>query len=179
MVYVTHDQTEAMTMADRVVVMNHGVIEQIGPPQELYHRPLSRFVAGFIGSPAMNFLPARVVAQDGGLAMRLEDGATLAVPPERASAYAPFRDKDVILGLRPEGLTEPRGKRDAAPFDARIDIVEPLGMETIVHFALGGTTVCARVDPATQPKPGTTMPLTADMSQMHLINPESGLVVLA
>ena len=85
----------------------------------------------------------------------------------------------MILGLRPEGLTEPRGKRDAAPFDARIDIVEPLGMETIVHFVIGGTTVCARVDPATQPKPGTTMPLNADMSQMHLINPESGLVVLA
>jgi multiple sugar transport system ATP-binding protein len=178
-VYVTHDQIEAMTMADRVVVMNHGVIEQIGPPQELYHRPRSRFVAGFIGSPAMNFLPSRVVAQDNGLAMRLEDGSTLAVPPERMSAYAPFRDKEVILGLRPEALTEPRGKRGAAPFDARIDIVEPLGMETIIHFAIGGTTLCARVDPATQPKPGTVMPLTADMDQMHLINPESGLVVQA
>src|SRR5205085_11629657 len=90
-VYVTHDQVEAMTLADRVVVMNGGRIEQVGPPQELYHHPTTRFVAGFIGSPAMNFLPCRVVDGAEGLAVQLEDGQVLPIPPARTTRYTPFR----------------------------------------------------------------------------------------
>src|SRR5271154_2165251 len=93
-VYVTHDQIEAMTLADRVVVMNHGVIEQVGAPQELYHNPASRFVAGFIGSPAMNFLPVKVI-DEGGLMVQLADGEKLAVPPQRVDRYGPFRGRDM------------------------------------------------------------------------------------
>src|ERR1700688_3380491 len=104
-VYVTHDQVEAMTLADRVVVMNHGVIEQIGAPQELYHHPATRFVAGFIGSPGMNFLPVTVL-DDGGLKIRLADGTTLPVPPQRVDRYGPYKGQDMTLGLRPEHLTE-------------------------------------------------------------------------
>src|SRR5246127_1685461 len=104
-VYVTHDQVEAMTLADRVVVMNRGRIEQVGTPNDLYHHPATRFVAGFIGSPAMNFLPCRV--QDGaggGLAIRVTDAITVPVPPSRIDRYGAFKGKDMVLGLRPEHL---------------------------------------------------------------------------
>src|ERR1700754_3811032 len=96
-VYVTHDQVEAMTLADRVVVMNHGVIEQVGSPQELYHHPATRFVAGFIGSPAMNFLPARVQdGANGGLAVRVTDTITVPVPPSRMDRYGVFKGQDMV-----------------------------------------------------------------------------------
>src|SRR5208282_2444526 len=103
-VYVTHDQVEAMTLADRVVVMNHGRIEQVGAPQELYHHPATRFVAGFIGSPAMNFIPAKVI-NDNGLYVLMPTGEKLAVPPQRSNSYAPFAGRDMTLGIRPEHLT--------------------------------------------------------------------------
>src|SRR6202042_2277258 len=101
-VYVTHDQVEAMTLADRVVVMNHGVIEQVGSPQDLYHNPATRFVAGFIGSPAMNFLPCHVQdGSNGGLAVRVGDSITVPIPPARAGRYGAFKGQAMVLGLRP------------------------------------------------------------------------------
>jgi len=173
-VYVTHDQVEAMTLADRVVVMNGGVIEQVGPPQELYHRPRTRFVAGFIGSPGMNFLPVRL--RDG--AVHLGDGQALPVPPARLDRYAPHRDRDMLLGLRPEHLTDTRepGRPGFAPLLAQVDVVEPMGMETMVHFALAGTPVVARASPDTAAQPGQPLPLLADMNAMHLIDPNGGVV---
>src|SRR5215831_6505757 len=102
-VYVTHDQVEAMTLADRVVVMNHGVIEQIGSPQTLYHDPQTRFVAGFIGSPAMNFLDCKVQdGANGGLSVRITDQIVLPVPPSRTDRYGKYKGKEMVLGLRPE-----------------------------------------------------------------------------
>ena len=177
-VYVTHDQVEAMTLADRVVVMNHGVIEQVGPPQELYHNPTTRFVAGFIGSPAMNFLPVRVI-DEGGLKLQLADGAKLSVPPQRVERYSPFKGREMTLGLRPEHLTETRDqeKPNVQHINAKVDVVEPMGMETLVHFFINGVPVCARVDPATHAEPGEMLPLTADLNQMHLMEPDSGRVV--
>src|SRR5947208_13943838 len=103
-VYVTHDQVEAMTLADRVVVMNRGRIEQIGPPNELYHAPKTRFVAGFIGSPAMNFLPCRLEEHDVALRVRLSEELTRPVPPAHAARYRPSVGKDLIFGLRPEHI---------------------------------------------------------------------------
>ncbi len=177
-VYVTHDQIEAMTLADRVVVMNHGIIEQVGPPQELYHHPATRFVAGFIGSPAMNFLPVRVV-NDGGLAVILANGTRLAVPPARVDRYAPFTGKAMTLGLRPEHLTEVHDveKPGVIRMDALVDVVEPMGMETLVHFFIDGAAVIARVDPNTTAAPRQTLGLAADMNNMHLIEDASGKVV--
>ena len=177
-VYVTHDQIEAMTLADRVVVMNQGRIEQVGPPQELYHNPATRFVAGFIGSPAMNFLPVRVT-NEGGLTLTLASGAKLAVPPSRVARYAPYANREMTLGLRPEHLTETRDveKPGVVLFDALVDVTEPMGMETMVHFFEGGAPVCARVDPATVCEPGQKLTLAADMNQMHLIENDSGKVV--
>jgi multiple sugar transport system ATP-binding protein len=177
-VYVTHDQIEAMTLADRVVVMNHGIIEQVGPPQELYHHPKTRFVAGFIGSPAMNFLPVQIV-DEGGLKVRMTDGVTLAIPPERVARYAPFKGQKMTLGLRPEHLTETRDmeKPNVVVFNCKVDVVEPMGMETMVHFFVGKDPVCARVDPNTPCGPGETLPLAADMNNMHLIEDSSNKVV--
>jgi multiple sugar transport system ATP-binding protein len=178
-IYVTHDQVEAMTLADRVVVMNHGVIEQVGPPQELYHRPTTRFVAGFIGSPAMNFLPVRVTNGAHGLGLLLANDVTLPIPPSRHQRYAPYRDREMTLGLRPEHLTDPL---ETVPpgfvrFEAPVDVVEPMGMETMIHFFVDNTPVCARVNPATHAQPGEMLPLSADLNQMHLIEPDSGRVV--
>ena len=179
-VYVTHDQVEAMTLADRVVVMNGGVIEQVGSPQELYHSPATRFVAGFIGSPAMNFLPVRVEdGTGGGLSVRVSEQISLAVPPSRTDRYGKYKGQQMILGVRPEHLFEyhENGRAGWERVDLPVDVVEPMGMETMVHFFIGHEPVCARVDPATHAEPGEMLPLTADMNQMHLMESDTGRVV--
>jgi len=181
-VYVTHDQVEAMTLADRVVVMNGGKIEQIGSPNEVYHRPTTRFVAGFIGSPAMNFLPCRLVEGtngSAGLSVKLSDKLSFPVPPDRIARYRPYAGRELTFGLRPEDIIEKRGDLPPgrAAFDAQLDVVEPMGMETMVYFLVQGTEVCGRVDPAVAGKPGETMPLVADLNHMHLIDPQTDQVL--
>ena len=178
-VYVTHDQVEAMTLADRVVVMNAGRIEQVGAPQELYHRPASRFVAGFIGSPGMNFLPARVVQDGDGLAVRLVDGSLLAIPASRTDRYAALRDKEAVFGLRPEHLTDSsaEGRPGFASMMAPAEVVEPMGAETLVHLRVGNAPLCARCTPETKAAPGERLRLWADMNQMHLMEAETGRMV--
>jgi multiple sugar transport system ATP-binding protein len=179
-VYVTHDQVEAMTLADRVVVMNHGIIEQVGTPQELYHSPKTRFVAGFIGSPAMNFIPCRLEGSDGSLSIRLNDALSFPVPPGRAQRYSNLsQNGPLLLGLRPEHITEadahlPPGK---IPFDANLEVTEPMGMETLVYFPLNGIQVCGRVDPNAGAQDGRPMQLAADLNNMHLIDEKTGQVV--
>ena len=186
-VYVTHDQVEAMTLADRVVVMNGGIIEQAGPPQELYHHPKTRFVAGFIGSPGMNFFPVRV----GEDAVSFENGQALAIPPACRSRYAARRTQTMLLGIRPEHLTE-TPRPGSAAMTVLVDVVEPMGMETMVHFRLPATVegagvpppgdglhtlYTARVAPQTPAVAGRPLTLYADMNHMHLIEPDSGRVV--
>ena len=178
-VYVTHDQVEAMTLADRVVVMNGGIIEQVGPPQELYHHPATKFVAGFIGSPAMNFLPARLVGDAGNLAVQLEDGQTLPIPGARTARYAPHHNEPMLLGLRPEHLTDmlDPNRPGLAPMHITVDVVEPMGMETLVHFFQGGAPAIARVNPDSTARPGEVLTLQADMTNMHLIDTATGKVI--
>jgi multiple sugar transport system ATP-binding protein len=178
-VYVTHDQVEAMTLADRVVVMNQGRIEQIGAPQELYHHPKTRFVAGFIGSPAMNFMPCRLGENGSGLHVRLSDTIALPVPDGLGARYRPAAGRELLFGLRPEHITEPRrGERDdVRSFTVTLDVVEPMGMETMVFFRLNGTEVCGRVDPASAGRPGEAMRLCANVDHMHLIDPRTDAVL--
>jgi multiple sugar transport system ATP-binding protein len=178
-IYVTHDQVEAMTLADRVVVMNGGRIEQIGTPHDLYHRPQTRFVAGFIGSPAMNLLPCRLAEAGNGLSLRLADGLSLPVPAERTQAYRPYLERALLLGLRPEHLTETRVYGAGAEFAVPIEVVEPMGMETMVYFLVEGTEVCARVSPEAAAAPGERMRFMADMRHMHLIDPATDRVIPA
>src|SRR5437762_8581167 len=178
-VYVTHDQVEAMTLADRVVVMNRGRIEQIGPPNELYHAPRTRFVAGFIGSPAMNFLPCRLEEAGESLNVNLSDAISFAVPAERAQRYRPVVGKELTFGIRPEHLTEAKtnGSKNLATFDAGIEVVEPMGNETMVFFSIGGVEVCGRIDPNAGARVGSSMKIAAHLDHMHLIDNASGRVL--
>jgi multiple sugar transport system ATP-binding protein len=178
-VYVTHDQVEAMTLADRVVVMNGGLIEQIATPQDLYHHPRTHFVAGFIGSPAMNFIRCRLEQNGIGQRVRISDTISLPVPASRSARFQPLNGKELLFGLRPEHITEPRrNDRDAqCEFATTLDVVEPMGMETMVYFTVDGQEVCGRVDPESAAGPGESMRLYADMDRMHLIDPQTGLVL--
>jgi multiple sugar transport system ATP-binding protein len=176
-VYVTHDQVEAMTLADRVVVMNSGRIEQIGTPHELYHAPRTRFVAGFIGSPAMNFIPCRLIENSGALSVLLGSRLALPVPAERFEAYRPHLDRALLLGLRPEHVTESRAYGAGAEFTLPVDVVEPMGMETMVYVVVDGSEICARVSPEAASAPGEHMRFMADMRHMHLIDPATDRVI--
>jgi multiple sugar transport system ATP-binding protein len=178
-VYVTHDQVEAMTLADRVVVMNAGKIEQIGTPNELYHTPATRFVAGFIGSPAMNFVPATIENNGAALRVRLSDTLAFNVPESRTARYRPHAGKEVIFGLRPEHITETRGRENGVgqEFAVVLDVVEPMGMETMVYFRINGTEICGRVEPTAAKNSGETMQLRANLDHMHLIDTASSAVL--
>ena len=179
-VYVTHDQVEAMTLADRVVVMNAGIIEQVGAPNDLYHMPATKFVAGFIGSPAMNFIPCGLEETAGALRIRLNDAIALPVPSERTARYRPFVGRTgLIFGLRPENIIEPRGTIEPgqAEFEVVLEVTEPMGMETLVHFLVHDIDVCGRVSPNAGALAGQRMRLVAGMNNMHLIDDDSGKVL--
>ena len=179
-VYVTHDQVEAMTLADRVVVMNNGIIEQVGTPNDLYHTPATRFVAGFIGSPAMNFFPCTLEEAAGGLVIRVSEDVTLPVPQDRTDRYRQYVGQALDFGIRPEHLTEVRAAREgelAAPLTVTLDVVEPMGMETLVYFSLNGEEICARMDPSANPQAGEVTTLSANMTHMHLVDPKSHKVL--
>jgi multiple sugar transport system ATP-binding protein len=187
-VYVTHDQVEAMTLADRVVVMNQGEIEQVGTPNELYHHPRTKFVAGFIGSPAMNMLPVKLLEDGTGLRLDLGADVQLSVPPERVERYRKFVGKPgLLIGMRPEHLTDAasaglleaqtNGQGSGQTFTALIDVSEPMGMETLVYFQLQGVTVCGKASPDVDAVAGKPMLMSAKLSQMHLIDDETGLVL--
>jgi multiple sugar transport system ATP-binding protein len=179
-VYVTHDQVEAMTLADRVVVMNRGRIEQIGTPNELYHYPATRFVAGFIGSPAMNFVPCRLQEAAGRLNLRLTDRLAFPVPAARAARYQNVpRNEKLLLGIRPEHLSEANahGEPGVEPFETVLDVTEPMGMETLVYFTLEGTQMCGRVSPAAGAREGAPLRLAVDLNNMHLLNEGTGAVL--
>ena len=180
-VYVTHDQVEAMTLADRVVVMNHGRIEQIGTPNELYHKPATKFVASFIGSPAMNFIPCRLEDVAGKLHVRIDRPhrpfrCRRPAPP--AIRVIPRTDK-LLLGLRPEHITEakPHPEPGVETFDAVLDVTEPMGMETLIYFTMEGTQVCGRVNPNAGAQDGAPLRLAVDLNNMHLLNEVTGAVL--
>jgi multiple sugar transport system ATP-binding protein len=179
-VYVTHDQVEAMTLADRVVVMNHGVIEQVGTPNDLYHAPATKFVAGFIGSPAMNFIPCQLEQAAGALNIRLSDRLSFPVPADRTARYTSHVGKaNLVLGLRPEHIAEtrPHTEPNQHDFDMTIDVVEPMGMETLVYLTIAGVAVCGRVNPNAGAAALQSMKLRADLSNMHLIDDGTGKVL--
>jgi multiple sugar transport system ATP-binding protein len=179
-VYVTHDQVEAMTLADRVVVMNRGKIEQIGAPNDVYHAPKTRFVAGFIGSPAMNFILCRLEEAGDALQVRLSDQIVLPVPESRTARYRPYVGRDgITFGLRPEHLTEakPNGEKHLGYIDAVLEVTEPLGMETLVFFRINGVDVCGRVNPNAGAREGVRMKLAASLDNMHLIDDATGAVL--
>jgi multiple sugar transport system ATP-binding protein len=159
--------------------MNRGKIEQIGAPNFLYHSPATRFVAGFIGSPAMNFIPCKLEQAGDGVTVRLTDQVAFAVPAERVQRYRAYAGKDLTFGIRPEHMTEAKtnGSKNLATFDAGIEVVEPMGNETMVFFSLGGVEVCGRTDPNAAAKVGAAMKMAAHLDHMHLIDNASGRVL--
>jgi len=179
-VYVTHDQVDAMTLADRVVVMNHGCIEQIGTPNDLYHNPATRFVAGFIGSPAMNFVPCRLEEVGGKPFIRLTDRIAFPLPPARAARYQNVsRDEKLLLGIRPEHITEAKAHPEPGieTFDAVLDVTEPMGMETLIYFIVQGEEICGKVNPNAGARDGAPLRLAVDLNNMHLLNEATGVVL--
>ncbi len=178
-IYVTHDQVEAMTMADRIAVINHGVLQQIDTPQELYDHPANKFVAGFIGSPAMNFFPATLKAADG--KFYVDTGAfQVEVPPERKEAYKGYLNRQVILGVRPEHIHNPQFAPAgifAQPVEGTVEVTELMGSEIYVYVRAGEHSFVARVDPRSKYRMGEKGQVVFDMSQMHLFDPETELAI--
>ena len=172
MVYVTHDQVEAMTLADRVVVMRDGRVEQIGAPEAIYNRPASTFVAGFIGAPTMNLLPARIDERGGELVVSLGETA-FAVPAEQAAACRTWMGREVIFGLRPEHLVWSE-HADPTTIEVTASLIEPLGTDTLAFFEVAGHEVVARLPPEAVRHPGERVRIRPDLRRMHLFDPATG-----
>ena len=172
MIYVTHDQVEAMTMGDRIVVMNAGHIQQIGTPLELYARPANQFVAGFIGSPAMNMWRGRV-REAGGTAVFASDGFQMDV----GNAPGVPRDRELVLGLRPEHIYHAAGPYmpgHAAQITSRIDVIEPMGHETLLYTHAGTADIVARIAPQPIPAVDEEIHFAVDLSRLHYFDAATG-----
>jgi multiple sugar transport system ATP-binding protein len=180
MIYVTHDQIEAMTMADRIVLLRDGHIEQAGAPLDLYERPATRYVAGFLGSPSMNFIPAKLVGDGNGLSVRLSDGSQLALPAARSERLANRRDTDVILGVRPEHMSRASTSAQRPGLvmkTVNIELVQPTGSRTYATFRLGETEVIAELQAHDVSQPGESIELAIDMNRVVVIDPASEKVL--
>ncbi|MEV8467453.1 sn-glycerol-3-phosphate ABC transporter ATP-binding protein UgpC [Fluviibacterium sp. DFM31] len=180
-VYVTHDQVEAMTLASRIAVMFKGVLQQYDTPKEIYERPRNKFVAGFMGSPTMNFLDAKVVARDGGFGVTIDggDGTVLPLPADRAVGLS--AGQPVIFGVRPEHFSPVHVAREAVhgsdPVTVKVlvDMVEPTGSETILMTTLAGQEVVASVEPDDAPNEGESIELAINMAKVCLFDPKTEL----
>jgi multiple sugar transport system ATP-binding protein len=168
-IYVTHDQVEAMTLGDRVVVMRDGWIQQVGEPLELYSKPANRFVAGFIGSPAMNF--AEVTIADAGALWLENPGLRVRVPPSRGERLRPYKGQHVTLGIRPEDLHIAGGADPSEYiFDSTVEVVEPLGSEILLDIKAGPNVMVARVDPSVRVKVHESIRLALNPERLHFFD---------
>jgi len=169
-IYVTHDQVEAMTLGDRVVVMKDGVVQQVGEPLELYNNPANRFVAGFIGSPAMNFAPVTVSEADGSLVAQ-NSGLRIKLPEEAARRLRGHVDREVLLGVRPEDLSVADAAAPDTPcFDAVIEVVEQLGSEILLDMKVGEDVMVACVEPGVRVKVRDKLRIAMRPSRIHLFD---------
>lgn len=178
-VYVTHDQTEAMTMGDRIVVMKDGYIQQVDTPMNLYSHPKNVFVAGFIGSPAMNFLKGRLIEVDGFLVFETPS-FRLGSFEEQRPTLAPYIGKEIVFGIRPEAIYDDDDFLTAHQnwtVDVNVDVVEPVGSESYVYFALDGVNVVARLDPTSKAKIMKTHKIAFDMGTAHFFDPDNQVAI--
>jgi multiple sugar transport system ATP-binding protein len=172
-VYVTHDQVEAMTLADRIAVMRAGHVEQLGTPDEIYNHPTSRFVAGFTGSPPMNTAPCTI--SDNGQSLSLDGGISLPVPAATAAKLAALAGKRATFGIRPEHLALAPGNDG---LESTVILTEPLGAETLALLKIGNAELTGRFSPDSALAPGQTISLTVNMARMHLFDTDSGKALL-
>ena len=180
-IYVTHDQVEAMTMADRIVIMKDGVIQQVGKPMELYDHPVNKFVAGFIGSPQMNFLDA-VISEKGGNLVAKVGEHELVIPAAKAKALKDggYVGKTVVLGIRPEDIHDEELFLTSSPdsiIEATIKVYELLGAEVNLHFDLDDVTCTAKVNPRTTARPGDVVKFAMDISRLHVFDKETEQII--
>ena len=174
-IYVTHDQVEAMTMASRIAVINKGVLQQIDSPQNLYDMPANLFVAGFIGSPAMNFFPATLRKDSGKLLIDAVD-FVLPIPPGRVKLYEAHSGKNVIFGIRPENVHDANfvpSNIDSEKIEAKVDVTELMGNEIFLYLVTGKNTFVARVDPRSKAQIGNKSQFAFDMDKFHIFDAET------
>ncbi|SAL18667.1 ABC transporter ATP-binding protein [Caballeronia telluris] len=179
-VYVTHDQIEAMTLGDRIAVMKDGVVQQFGAPQDIYDSPSNLFVAGFIGAPPMNFIAGKLVDAGAGVGLELDTGLgrkVLNLPFDAAKLRGKV-GQEVVLGLRPERITDARSAHDVddarlQPVEVRVDVIEPTGPDTLVFAQVNGKRIVSRVHPASNPQPLTNTTLLFDVSKAVLFDPKT------
>jgi multiple sugar transport system ATP-binding protein len=187
-IYVTHDQTEAMTMGDRIVVMKDGIVQQVDTPQNLYEQPANLFVAGFMGSPAMNFIDAKIVSNNGvlGVEFGYADGKAkycINIPEGKVKddSIKAFIDHDVILGIRPENIHDDEMFLSMAKdgiVEADVEVTELMGAETYLYLNLEGTQITARVDPRSTAKQGDKLKVAFDLNKIHLFDKDTEKVIL-
>jgi multiple sugar transport system ATP-binding protein len=171
-IYVTHDQTEAMTMATRIAVINKGVLQQLDSPQMLYDHPNNLFVAGFIGSPAMNFFPAKLRKDNGHVVVDAGD-FSVKIPPKRSKPYEGHVGKDVIFGIRPENIHDAEfvpSNIDSEKVAVKVDVTELMGNEIFLYLVSGKNTFVARVDPRSQLRVGEQATVAFNMDNIHVFD---------
>jgi len=180
-IYVTHDQTEALTMGSRIVVMKDGFIQQVDSPQKLYDNPCNMFVAGFIGSPQMNFVSAVVDKDDSGTSIKF-GGHSIKLPEGKAAAIPPaYIGKEVTMGIRPENLHDEESYLSAMPdcvIETKVDVTEMMGAETYLYLRVADKPFTARVNPRTTAKAGDTIKIALDANKIHLFDTDTELAIL-
>ncbi len=174
MVYVTHDQIEAMTMGTRIAVMSDGLLQQVGSPQVLYDTPVNRFVAGFIGSPAMNFIDVEVKGSGDGATIE-GAGVSLPLPARLRDAVGPMTARKLVAGIRPEHLEMGAVAGAAGTVRATADVVEYLGNDQLLHVTIGGKDLVAVVGAEHRVRPGDILDLVVPLSKLHLFDVETGI----
>jgi multiple sugar transport system ATP-binding protein len=182
-IYVTHDQVEAMTLASRIAVMHQGILQQFAEPRTVYDRPANMFVAGFMGSPPMNFLPAQIAASGPASVVLTEsEGQTIRLPLPDQVAASVGNGRSVVLGIRPENLVRyDRRLTEEKPYlgtiEAPVEVVEPTGAETMTIVRIGNREVIARFEPDAAPAVGETVTLAVDMAKACLFDPETEMLI--
>ena len=180
MIYVTHDQVEAMTMGDRIVVLNEGRVQQIDTPLDLYAYPANRFVAGFIGSPAMNFMEGRVTEDGGARFTARADAFTLPLTDAQWALVRTQAGRGIVMGVRPEDVYVsggPKAGADRPTVTLRLDAVEPMGNEVFLHTRTPEHEITARVEPQPLPEVGQPITLAFDLAKLHFFDAGTGLVI--
>ena len=181
-IYVTHDQTEAMTMGTRIVVMKDGIVQQVDTPQTIYEKPENMFVAGFIGSPQMNFTDAKIVKEGNNLFVTFGK-EKLPIPADKAKVIkdAGYEGKEVVFGIRPEHMNDDAKfmeEHKDSTISAKIEVMEHMGPETFLYFVCEGTNMVARVEPTTTAQLEQTIKLALDMDKMHIFDKTTEVAVI-
>ena len=176
MIYVTHDQVEAMTMGDRIVVMKDGLVQQVGTSLEIFNQPMNLFVAGFIGSPTMNFIDCEIIRKNSNL-YATSKGMMLKIPPEKARVYDKHAERKLVLGIRPQYFYSTDlfpGKIEENTFKAVAEVIEPLGSESIIYLDVEDQSIVGNMSADTELSTGQKFEVAVDMSKTHLFDPGSG-----